>query len=174
MALYDVLGMGLLFVGGVLIVNGIWLLGHGDGPDVAIFNLLTGLITFAIVLWWGFGGKASAGTPFQAAGTMLFSFTYLWLGVNAYRGIDDQRSFGWYCAFVAVVAVPTGLLVLQTGDVGLAVLWWIWAVLWATFFILLGLERTEYTGSIGGFTTIVGIVTGAAGYLMAAGFWPWA
>ncbi len=174
MALYTVLGMGLLFVGGVLIVNGIWLLGRGDDADVAIFNFLTGIITFLIVLWWGFGGDASEGTPFNAAGTMLFSFTYLWLGANAYRGIEDQRSFGWYCAFVAVVAVPTGFLVLQTGDVGLAILWWIWAVLWATFFVLLGMERTEYTGSIGGFTTAVGVVTGVAGYVMAAGFWPWA
>ena len=89
--------------------------------------------------------------------------------------IEDQRSFGWYCAFVTVVAVPTGLIVLQTaGDVGLTILWWIWAVLWATFFVLLGMERAEYTESIGGFTTAVGVITGAAGYLMAAGFWPWA
>jgi hypothetical protein len=167
--------MGLLFVGGVLIVNGIWLLGRGDEADVAVFNFLTGIITFLIVLWWGFGGDASEGTPFHAAGTMLFSFTYLWLGANAYRGIEDQRSFGWYCAFVTVVAVPTGLIVLQTaGDVGLTILWWIWAVLWATFFVLLGMERAEYTESIGGFTTAVGVITGAAGYLMAAGFWPWA
>ena len=174
MALYSILGMGLLFVGGVLIVNGIWLLGRGDDSDVAIFNFLTGIITFLIVLWWGFGGDASEGTPFNAAGTMLFSFTYLWLGANAYRGIEDQRSFGWYCAFVAVVAVPTGLITLQTGDIGLAILWWVWAVLWATFFVLLGIERTEYTRSIGGFTTAVGVLTGVAGYLMAAGFWPWA
>lgn len=174
MALYSVLGMGLLFVGGVLIVNGLWLHGKGDDKDVAVFNFLTGLITFVIVLWWGFGGDLSEGTPFNAAGTMLFSFTYLWLGANAYRGIEDQRSFGWYCAFVAVVTIPTGYLVYLTGDVGLTLLWWIWGVLWTTFFVLLALQRTEYTEPIGTFTTAVGILTGAAGYLMAAGYWPWA
>lgn len=174
MSLYSILGMGLLFVGGVLIVNGLWLHGRGADDDVAILNFLVGLITFLIVLWWGFGGKASQGTPFNAAGTMLFSFTYLWLGINAYRGIDDQRGFGWYCAFVAAVTVPTGYLVLQAGDIGLALLWWVWGVLWTTFFVLLGIERTEYTKPIGSFTTIVGGVTAVAGYLMAAGFWPWA
>ncbi len=174
MSLYGILGMGLLFVGGVLIVNGLWLLGRGDNEDVAVFNLLVGIITFIIVLWWGFGGEQSEGTPFNAAGTLLFSFTYLWLGVNAYRDVQDQRSFGWYCAFVAVVAAPTGYLVLLGGDVGLAALWWVWTVLWAAFFVLLALERTEYTRPIGAFTAAVGSVTGLAGYLMAAGFWPWA
>ncbi|MFC7166037.1 AmiS/UreI family transporter [Halospeciosus flavus] len=126
MSLYSVLGMGLLFVGGVLVVNGLWLHGYGGDDDVAIFNLLVGIITFLIVMWWGFGGAASQGTPFNAAGTMLFSFTYLWLGVNAYRGTEDQRGFGWYCAFVAVVTIPTGYLTLLTGDIGLTLLWWVW------------------------------------------------
>ncbi|MFB6186000.1 MAG: AmiS/UreI family transporter [Halobacteriaceae archaeon] len=175
MGLYSVLGMGLLFVGGVLIVNGLWLTGRGEDKDVAVFNFLTGLITFLIVVYWGFGGSASQGTPFNAAGTMLFSFTYLWLGANAIRGIEDQRSFGWYCGFVAVTAAVTGYLVLvQVGDVGLTALWWIWAVLWAAFWVLLGLERDEYTRPIGIFTYLVGIVTAVGGYLMAAGFWPWA
>ena len=60
------------------------------------------------------------------------------------------------------------------GDLGLAGLWWLWAVLWATFWVLLGLQLDEYTVPIAWFTTLVGIVTGVAGYLMAAGFCPWA
>lgn len=170
---YSVLGMGLLFVGGVLFVNGLWLLGRGTDEDVTVFNFLTGLITFLIVIWWGFG-EGSAGTPFDAAGTMLFSFTYLWISANTYRGVSDQRSFGWYCAFVAVTAVPTGYLVFLGGDLGLALLWWIWAVLWGAFFVLLGLQREGFTAPIGWFTAAVGVVTAVAGYLMAAGYWPWA
>ncbi|MFB6102172.1 MAG: AmiS/UreI family transporter [Haloplanus sp.] len=174
MALINTLGMGLVYVGAVLIVNGLWLLGYGDGDDVAILNFLTGLITFLIAVWWGFFPEASAGTPFNAAGTLLFSFTYLWVGANAWRGIDDQRGFGWYCLFVAALAAPTGFLVFQAGDIGLAALWWIWAVLWFTFWVLLGIERDEYTSIIGWYTTAVGIVSGAAGYVMAMGAWPWA
>ena len=172
MSVITTLGMGLLFVGGVLFVNGLWLRGQGSDADVAVLNFLTGLITFSIVLWWAYGGDASGGTAFNAAGTALFSFTYLWVAANAYRGVSDQRSFGWYCFFVAVVALPTGFLVLRGGDLGLAGLWWLWAALWAAFFILLGLERDDLAGPVGSFTALVGGVTALAGYLMAAGFWP--
>jgi len=164
--------MGLLFVGGVLFVNGLWLRGIGADADVSIFNFLTGAITFLIVLWWAFGGNATNGTAFDAAGTLLFSFTYLWIGANAYRGIEDQRSFGWYCGFVASVAIPTGYIVFQGGDIGLAGLWWLWAALWAAFFALLGLERDELTDPVGAFTSIVGVATAVSGYLMAGGYWP--
>jgi len=174
MSLYQVLGMGLLFVGAVLIVNGIWLLGKAEDRDTAVLNFFVGGLTFLIAVWWAFGGDASEGTAFNAAGTLLFAFTYLWVGRNAYAGQEDQRSLGWYCLFVAVVTVPTGWLVLQTGDLGLAALWWIWGVLWAAFWLLLGLERGEYTSPVAWYTAAVGIVTGAAGYVMAAGFWPWA
>lgn len=34
--------------------------------------------------------------------------------------------------------------------------------------------RAEYTTPIAWYTTAVGIVTSVAGYIMAAGFWPWA
>jgi len=174
MSLYPMLGMGLLYVGAVLIVNALWLLGYANDRDTAVLNFFTGAITFLIAAWWAFGGDASAGTPFNAAGTLLFSFTYLWVGWNAYTGREDQRSLGWYCFFVAVVALPTAWLVLQGGDTGLAALWASWAVLWATFGILLGLEQAEYTQPIAWYTLLVGIVTGAAGYVMGAGFWPWA
>jgi hypothetical protein len=174
MALIEILGMGLVYVGAVLIVNGIWLLGHGDGEDVAMLNFFTGLITFLIAGWWAFFPEASQGNPFNAAGTLLFSFTYLWVGANAWRGIDDQRGFGWYCLFVAAVALPTGFLVLQAGDLGLALLWWMWAALWFTFWVLLGIEREEYNDIISWYTVIAGIVSGAAGYVMAMGAWPWA
>ncbi|WP_198951510.1 AmiS/UreI family transporter [Halorubrum salipaludis] len=172
MSVITTLGMGLLFVGGVLFVNGLWLRGTGADEDVAVFNFLTGGITFLIVLWWAFGGDATNGTAFDAAGTLLFSFTYLWIGANASRGVEDQRSFGFYCGFVACTAIPTGFLVFQSGDVGLAGLWWLWAALWAAFFVLLGLERDGITAPVGSFTAIVGVVTAVAGYLMAAGFWP--
>lgn len=174
MPLYEILGMGLLFVGAVLVVNGIWLLGRADNRDTAILNFFTGALTFLIAIWWAFGGDASDGTPFNAAGTLLFSFTYLWVGRNAYANQEDQRSLGWYCIIVTAVTIPTGWIVLQTGDVGLAALWWIWGVLWAAFWLLLGIERGEYTTPVAWYTVVVGILTGASGYLMAASMWPWA
>ena len=178
MSLYQILGMGLIFVGIVLFVNALWLLGKGDGKDVAILNFFVGALLFIMAMWWGIGqlwalGEYEAGDAFTAAGTLLFSFTYLWIGANAIRGINDQRSFGWFCICVTITAIPTGYLVFADGDIGLAGLWWIWAVLWATFWVLLGLELNEYNDPIAWFTAVVGAVTGIAGYMMAAGFWPW-
>lgn len=174
MPLIEILGMGLVYVGAVLIVNGIWLLGYGESRDVAFINFFVGMLTLLIAIWWAFFPEASEGNPFNAAGTLLFSLTYLWVGANAWRGLDDQRGLGWYCLFVAALALPTGFLVFSAGDLGLAVLWWIWAVLWFAFWVLLGIERTEYNDIIGWFTLAVGIVSGAAGYVMAMGAWPWA
>lgn len=61
----------------VLILNGLHLVGIGDNRDISVFNFLTGGITLLIALWWAFGGAASVGGAFDAAGTLLFSFTYL-------------------------------------------------------------------------------------------------
>jgi len=85
MSLYTVTGMGLLFVGAVLIVNGLWLLGKAEDTDTAVLNFLTGGLTTLIAIWWAFSG-ASEGTAFNAAGELLFAFTYLWVGHNAYKG----------------------------------------------------------------------------------------
>jgi hypothetical protein len=174
MSLYTVSGMGLLFVGAVLVVNGVWLLGRAADRDTAILNFLVGGLTLLIAVWWAFGGDASGGTPFNAAGELLFSFTYLWVGVNAYRSAEDQRSFGWYCIIVTLATIPTGYINFQLGDLGLAVLWWVWGVLWAGFWLLLALERGEYTNEVAWYAIAVGILTGISGYVMAAGFWPWA
>jgi hypothetical protein len=47
-------------------------------------------------------------------------------------------------------------------------------LLWAGFWLLLALERAEYTGGVAWYAIAVGVLTGVAGYVMAAGLWPWA
>jgi hypothetical protein len=173
MALYTELGMAILLIGALLIVNGLWLLDKGNDRDTAMLNLFVGVLAFLMAFWWAFGGDASSGDAFSATGTFLFAFTYLWVGVNAYQGRDDQRSLGWYCILVTAFTLPTGYLSIQSGDLGLGILWWTWGSLWATFWVLLGLERTEYTSPIAWFTMAVGAITAVAGYSMAIGVWPW-
>lgn len=170
MGLYGELGMVLIPIGAVLIVDGLWLVGRGTDQDVAMLNLFVGAISFILAMWWAFGN--SEGTPFNAAGTLLFAFTYLWVGANAYQQQDDQRSLGWYCILVTAFTIPTGFLSLQAGDLGLAILWWFWGSLWATFWILLGLQKEDYSTPIAWYTIVVGIVTAAVGYLMGIGSWP--
>jgi len=203
------LGVVLLYVGVVLIVNGIWLVGQaraaaiasrapamettavgstvGRGPsvyageaaagqelggevvaappprgedhplfiqnrEVAILNIFTGVIGFAIALTFIVVGN-SARLPavglgsIQAGGViLLFAFTYLWVAYNQYANAGG-RALGWYSLFVAITAIVFGVYTVQatpgtnTADLWLAGNWFAWAVLWAMFWLLLSLER---------------------------------
>jgi len=74
-----------------------------------------------------------------------------------------SHAFGWYCLFVAITAVPSGILVLtdsngNAASIYLGLAWLAWAVLWFMFFLLLALERP--IARITGYVTLAeGIVT---------------
>lgn len=133
-------GLVLLYVGGVLFVNGIWILGHIEDREVAIMNLFTGAVgVFVAIL-------AAVRNDFELAGyVLLFAFTYLWVAYNRFTKVDG-RGLGWYCLFVAITAVPVGITVLSRsgGDtwlVWLGINWLAWGVLWFMYFLLLAARR---------------------------------
>ena len=45
------LGLTLLFVGAVLFINGLWLLGKIEDKEVTVINLLVGLLSFLIAVY---------------------------------------------------------------------------------------------------------------------------
>jgi hypothetical protein len=159
----------MLYVGFVLCINALWLLGKLEDKHVIPMNLFTGVLIFAgvmrTVLWEG-----SQILPyFYAMQSLLFAFTYLWVAINAIWGLDG-KGLGWYCLLVACVALPTAFTVFP--DKGLFVLWVMWAILWFMFFLLLGLGKNivKITGM---WTMVNAVATGAAGYLILIRAWPW-
>jgi hypothetical protein len=155
----------LLYVGAVLCVNGIWLLGQTGGDtsplyiqnrEVSVLNLFTGLVglvTATTLLVQG-NGKADLASVRGGGFILLFAFTYLWVACNNFLNAGG-RAFGWYCLFVAVTAIPAGILTLQDANgsdasVYLGLDWFAWAVLWFCFFLLLTLDRpiARLTGSL--------------------------
>lgn len=137
------LGLVLLYVGAVLFVNGIWLLGHITPREVAIMNVFTGLVGLVVAV---FAVAQQDLASVQLAGyVLLFAFTYLWVAYNQY--IDAEGSgLGWYCLFVAITAVPVSIITLTNtgGDtflVWLGLSWAVWAVLWFLYFLLLAVKR---------------------------------
>lgn len=100
------IGLILLYVGAVLFVNGVWMLGHIQSREIAIMNIFTGGVgVFVAILAGGEG-------DFELAGyVLLFVFTYLWVAYNQFSA-QDGRGLGWYCLFVALTAVPVGFTVL--------------------------------------------------------------
>ena len=167
------LGLALLWVGAVLFLNGLWLMGRIGDREIAIINIFSGGVTLLVSLYLAFGpGNNLVGQ--QAAGlTLLFSFTYLWVAYNRFQDVDG-RGLGWYSLFVAITAVPVAITTLQ----GAASLWgyWFglcwaaWAVLWFMYFLLLAMQKpiAKVTGAV---TCLQGIVTAwLPGYLLLGGY----
>ena len=166
------LGLALLYVGAVLVVNGMWLLGKADDREVGLMNLFTGVLTFLIAIYTAFTQPVGLPASALAAGqTLLFSFTYLWVGLNNVFHLGDGRGLGWYCLFVAISTIPSSLVTFQAGDGRFGVIWLIWGVLWFVFFLVLALKRNlgQFTGW---FTALVGVATcWIPGYLILLNRW---
>lgn len=154
------IGLVLLYVGAVLFVNGIWLLGRIDSREIAILNVFTGFVGIVVAIFSVAQGDLLS---IQAAAfVLLFAFTYLWVAYNQYTGADG-RGLGWYSLFVAVTAVPVSVITLaesggQTFSIWLGLSWAAWAVLWFLYFLLLALQRpiqkiTAYVTSVEGIVT---------------------
>jgi hypothetical protein len=163
----------LLYVGAVLVVNGIWLIGQtrNEGSalyiqnrEVAVLNVFTGfvgLVTASVLLVQG-NRDGDLATVRGGGLILLFAFTYLWVAANNFLNAGG-RAFGWYCLFVAVTAIPAGILTLDTGGgadaaVYLGISWFAWAVLWFLFFLLLALDR-PVAQLAGALAIVEGIVT---------------
>lgn len=152
--------IGLFYVGAVLIINGIMLLGGMTGRAAAPLNLFVGAMqvftpTFIVV--------TSGGDPaaiLGASGLYLFGFTYLWVGINALADLPGT-GLGWFSLFVAVAAVGFAANTWLSGGRVFAVIWLLWAVLWLLFFLLLGLGREGLARFTGAVAVAEGVFTAA-------------
>ncbi|HJD12958.1 MAG TPA: AmiS/UreI family transporter [Candidatus Ruminococcus avistercoris] len=167
------LGVCLLFVGIVLINNGICNLCNVDGKAAAVMNIFTGGLSVFI----NFVNLVQGN--YYAAGTgLLFGFTYLFVAANNIFKLNG-KPFAWFSTFVAVNAVVFGTLEGFVGsqalgiepDIRWAGIWYLWAILWGTSFLeeILGKKLGKFTPCLQVFE---GIVTAwIPGLLMMIGLW---
>lgn len=166
------LGLTLLYVGAVLILNGLWMLGRVGDREIPVINLFAGGLSLLVALKLAFGAGADAASIKAGALSLLFAFTYLWVAYNRFTG-SDGRGLGWFSLFVALTAVPVAIDTLRLAASPWA--WWFglswaaWALLWLLFFLLLALDkpvaRLTACMAIG-----QGVLTGwLPGYLLLAG-----
>lgn len=167
---------GLLFVGAVLFINGLLLLGLIDPKAAGVFNLFVGSMQVVTPTYLIFTANGDANTILAASGLYLFGFTYLYVGINLLAGIDST-GVGYFSLFVAIMALGYSAVNFSragegTFDQGFGVIWLYWAFLWTLFFVLLGLKVeaiTQYTGWV---TAIEGWVTAAIpAFLLLTGHW---
>jgi hypothetical protein len=166
------LGMALLYVGAVLFLNGLWILGKVGDREISVINILVGLLTASVAVYLAFGPAADANSIKAAALTLLFSFTYLWVAWNRYNEADG-RGLGWFSLFVAITIVPIGwetLTSAQTAwDIWFGLCWFAWALLWFLFFLMLA-QQMPIARATGAVTVAEGVLTGwLPGFLLLQG-----
>ena len=95
--------VGLLYVGAVLFVNGLALLGFVRGTSMIPMNVFVGLLQVVTPLYLIFTANGNQGAIVGASGLFLFGFTYLYVAMNNAFNLDGS-GLGWFCLFVAVAA----------------------------------------------------------------------
>lgn len=163
--------VGLMFVGAVLFVNGLLLLGRIDAKGAATFNLFVGALQTAIPFYLIATAKTTDDI-LLASGIFLFGFTYLYVGIANLAG-QAPVGLGWYSAWVAIMATAFGITnIVRFHDPTIGLLWLQWAVLWALFWLVLGLGITRLTPLTGWLTLILSFTTCTIpGYLLLLGEW---
>ncbi|MEJ2860281.1 AmiS/UreI family transporter [Actinomycetospora flava] len=165
--------VGLFYVGAVLFVNGLLLLGFVEGKAAAIMNLFVGTLQVVTPTYLIFTANGDQDTIILAGGLYLFGFTYLYVGIGLLADLDTT-GVGWFSLFVAIAALGFSFVnFTMLDDAPFGVIWLYWAVLWTLFFLLLGLKREALTRYTGWVTLIEAWVTAAIpGFLLLIGAWP--
>lgn len=159
------LGVCLLYVGIVLINNGVCRLYNITGKSAAVMNIFTGGLSIVINIL-----SLINGDYYAAATGLLFGFTYLFTAFNQIYGLD-MRPYGIYCLFVAINTIPCAIIDYQGGDAWMAIIWILWGVLWLTGFIECNMKK-----DLGKFVPVLAIAEGIVtawipGFLMLRGMW---
>lgn len=170
------LGTILLYVGMVLISNGLYAVEGIKDKSIVVMNIFTGglgLILNIVALSWGIIHDEPNSWFYASATGLLFAFTYLYVAINTIFDFD-QRLYGWFSLFVAVNSIPAGILCFQGfgGNWMYGIIWWAWGILWLTGFLTNNLKWKlgKFSGWLG---IIEGIVTAwIPGFLMLLNVWP--
>jgi len=167
------LGLVLLYVGCVLFINGLTMLGHISNKESTIMNIFTGLLAVTVAIYNIFA--VTTNVPSAAYG-LLFAFTYLWIAYNNIT-LQDGRGLGWFSLFVAITATAvtydTFVAAHSFRDYWLTISWGCWAVLWFGFFLLGALGKKGITRPVAYLAIAEGIFTAwVPGYLLLSGHMP--
>ncbi len=167
------LGVCLLFVGIVLINNGMCSLYNLDGKSTAVMNIFTGGLSVFIN-----AVSIVQGNYYAAATGLLFGFTYLFVAFSKIQKLSPIP-FAWFSTFVAINAVVCGTIegflgnsyLNITPDWRWAFIWYLWAILWGTAFVedICGKKLGKFVPCLQIFE---GIITAwIPGLLMVIGQW---
>lgn len=168
--------LGLFFIGAVLLINGTALLGHTDAKGAAPINLFVGTFLLVIAGWILLPvtgtGISDLPTLVSAGGLILFGFTYLYVGILNYTG-HPGIGLGWFCGWAALVSAGVAIInFVEFNNTKIGLLWFMWTVLFAAFFLVLAVEKKNLTTATGWLTVVVSFTSCTIpGALMILGRW---
>ena len=140
--------LGLFFVGAVLFVDGLMLLGRVDGRAAAPINIFVGGLLIAVALnivlpLDDLSVPANLDSALLASGFVMFAFTYLYVGICSYTG-HSMDGLGWFCLWACAAAVFMAITYYTHFEESkFGMIWVLWAVFFAFLFLVLGLGLAE-------------------------------
>lgn len=152
---------GLLFVGAVLFINGLSLLGHVKGKSLVPMNIFVGILQVITPFYLIFTANGNPAAILGASGLFLFGFTYLYVAATNIYNLDGS-GLGWFCLYVVFAAPMYAWFNLREAtEAGyvLGVLWISWTYLWFLFWLVLSLGKTSLTRYTGAVCATQGIIT---------------
>lgn len=165
------LGIVLLYVGGVLFINGLTMLDRIAVKEAAIMNLFAGGISLFVNLHQISSNELP---QMQAAAFgLLFSLTYLWVAYTNWTGLDG-RGLGWFSLFVSITAAMVTVDALasaeSTREWWMATNWASWTLLWFCYFVIGALKRRRWVTPVAWLTIVQSVMTAwLPGYLLLTG-----
>lgn len=150
--------VGLFYVGAVLFINGLMLLGRISAKSAGIFNILVGGLQCVMPLMILAQSGGDVATLHATFPILLFGFTYLYVGIANLAGISGE-GIGWFSLFVVASTVYAAIDSFFAGDLTFGVIWMAWGILWLLFFALLALEKSALTPFAGWLVTLWAIPT---------------
>jgi acid-activated urea channel len=167
-------GVGLLYVGCVLLLNGVGMLKKYSGKSMAVMNFFTGgvyVVINVINLAFAIFSNAKIDAFYGVGTSMLFGFTYLFVGITDLLDLDGGP-LAWYCFFVAVNTIPSSAISFLGGDYRFGIIWLIWGFLWLLYWIAGALTVKLPSKLVPVSTILVGVITcWAPGYMLLANWW---
>lgn len=141
--------VGLLYVGGVLFINSLMLLGRIDGKSASVFNIFIGMLQIFTPIYLIIKADGNMQEILGAASIFLFGFTYLYVGLTNWFGLETS-GLGWYCLWVAILALGFSYVGFSSADVKFGIIWLFWSYLWFLFYLVLGknMDIGRYVGKV--------------------------
>lgn len=124
----------LIFSGISMFLNGFLPLSQeNDNNEIVVMNVLAGFIV-SILSVYGIFIAVDTATYLGYASLLLFGITHFYLASICIWDLSEE-SFGWFSAFLTIIALALGIYYLIIGNFMLGVLWLIWMFIWLAFFI---------------------------------------